>query len=405
MSDTERPTIRCHYDVLGVNKDADDATIKKAHRKLALKYHPDKNPNAAEEFLSVQQAYECLSDPAERQWYNEHRDAILKGWTANGGDNGDDMLFDVEPFMFAGCFRGFDPAKEPQKNFYTIYAYVFQAIFAEECGSTEGGNLEFLERPFGTAESPWEEVLEFYQGWESFSSNLSFAWADKWDTNTDEHRQIRRAMNDENKKARRAARKSRNDEVLALVRFVKRRDPRVKKRMEEIEREKKIDTERRKEEKKRQKEEQIIAKEKWMVEAHAEQLAMEEEDRLAGRLRLADLEDEDYDYGGGKRKKKGKRKKGRSLPEDSHDEEHQDEDNLSAAGDQSVSEVHNASEEEEDMCNAAPYPGEKESSSEEEPEDWRCECCKKTFKSEGQMENHLNSKKHKAAWKKFEASL
>jgi hypothetical protein len=42
---------------------------------------------------------------------------------------------------------------------------------------------------------------------------------------------------------------------------------------------------------------------------------------------------------------------------------------------------------------------------ESEPDEWRCECCKKTFKSEGQMENHLNSKKHKVAWKKYEATL
>ena len=58
-------TIQCHYDVLGVPRDADQATIKKHHRKMALKYHPDKNlgdESAAEKFRLVQQAYECLSD-------------------------------------------------------------------------------------------------------------------------------------------------------------------------------------------------------------------------------------------------------------------------------------------------------------------------------------------------------
>ena len=52
--------IRCHYDVLGVERSADAATIKKAHRKLALKLHPDKNigdDTAAEQFRLVQQAY------------------------------------------------------------------------------------------------------------------------------------------------------------------------------------------------------------------------------------------------------------------------------------------------------------------------------------------------------------
>lgn len=68
--------IRCHYDVLNVPRDADEKTIKKAHRKLALKYHPDKTggcEEAAKEFRLGQQAYECLSDPKERKWYDEHR--------------------------------------------------------------------------------------------------------------------------------------------------------------------------------------------------------------------------------------------------------------------------------------------------------------------------------------------
>lgn len=46
-----------------------------------------------------------------------------------------------------------------------------------------------------------------------------------------------------------------------------------------------------------------------------------------------------------------------------------------------------------------------ESESEEEPEIWKCECCKKTFKSEGQMENHMKSKKHKEAFKKYQKRM
>ena len=102
--------IRCHYEVLGIERDADAATIKKAHRKLALKLHPDKNigdDSAAEQFRLVQQAYECLSDATERKWYDEHREAILRGWSANDGNHDLDILFDVVPYMHAGCFRGF----------------------------------------------------------------------------------------------------------------------------------------------------------------------------------------------------------------------------------------------------------------------------------------------------------
>ena len=56
--------VQCHYDVLGCELDADISTIKKKHRKLVLKYHPDKNlgdENAADKFMLVQRAYEVLS--------------------------------------------------------------------------------------------------------------------------------------------------------------------------------------------------------------------------------------------------------------------------------------------------------------------------------------------------------
>lgn len=88
--------MKCHYEVLEVARDADDDTIKKAYRyvpsshefklifrKLALKWHPDKNPDRIDEctqyFALLQQAYEVLSDPHERAFYDKHRDSILKG--------------------------------------------------------------------------------------------------------------------------------------------------------------------------------------------------------------------------------------------------------------------------------------------------------------------------------------
>jgi DnaJ-class molecular chaperone len=61
---TENGSIKCHYDVLGCAQDDDVTIIKKKHRKLVLKYHPDKNlgdETAADKFMLVQRAYEVLS--------------------------------------------------------------------------------------------------------------------------------------------------------------------------------------------------------------------------------------------------------------------------------------------------------------------------------------------------------
>ena len=79
------------YEVLGVDRNADSNAIKKAYRKLSLKYHPDKNPNnkeAAEEvFKKVSFAYGILSDEKKRQDYDTYgRDYVIHGGhTSNGG--------------------------------------------------------------------------------------------------------------------------------------------------------------------------------------------------------------------------------------------------------------------------------------------------------------------------------
>ena len=65
---------RDYYSILGVGRDADDKAIKKAYRKLAMKWHPDKNPSdtakAETLFMGIKDAYECLSDPIKRRRYD-----------------------------------------------------------------------------------------------------------------------------------------------------------------------------------------------------------------------------------------------------------------------------------------------------------------------------------------------
>lgn len=64
--------MKCHYEVLGVERDASGLEIKKAYRRMALQWHPDKNldnlQEAKDQFQLVQNAYEVLSDPQERAW-------------------------------------------------------------------------------------------------------------------------------------------------------------------------------------------------------------------------------------------------------------------------------------------------------------------------------------------------
>src|SRR5581483_5920324 len=71
---------RDYYEVLGVNRQAETEEIKKSYRKLALKYHPDRNPNdkaAEEKFKELSEAYEVLNDPQTRAAYDQYGHAAF----------------------------------------------------------------------------------------------------------------------------------------------------------------------------------------------------------------------------------------------------------------------------------------------------------------------------------------
>ncbi len=102
-----------YYEVLGVDKNADEATIKKAYRKLAKKYHPDANQGskeAEEKFKEVGEAYEVLSDPQKRKTYDQFGHAAFDGSAGGGGFSGGfggmDMG-DIFSDIFGGGFGGF----------------------------------------------------------------------------------------------------------------------------------------------------------------------------------------------------------------------------------------------------------------------------------------------------------
>ncbi len=99
---------RDYYEVLGVSRDASEDEIKKAYRKLAMKYHPDKNPDnkeAEEKFKEASEAYEVLSDKEKRQVYDQYGHAGIDQQFGNGGFSWNDFShFDDISDLFGGGF-------------------------------------------------------------------------------------------------------------------------------------------------------------------------------------------------------------------------------------------------------------------------------------------------------------
>ena len=99
---------RDYYEVLGVDKNADEATIKKAYRDVAKKYHPDVNADkdektkaeAAEKFKEASEAYAVLSDAEKRKQYDQFGHAAFEGGNPGAG-------FDFTQFDFGDIFGGF----------------------------------------------------------------------------------------------------------------------------------------------------------------------------------------------------------------------------------------------------------------------------------------------------------
>jgi molecular chaperone DnaJ len=96
---------RDYYEILGISRGADDAEIKKAYRKMALKYHPDKNPGdakAEDQFKEAAEAYEVLSDANKRSRYDQYGHAGMNGGGGFGGGMNMDDIFSQFGDVFGG---------------------------------------------------------------------------------------------------------------------------------------------------------------------------------------------------------------------------------------------------------------------------------------------------------------
>lgn len=110
------------YDILGVSSNASASELKSAYRKMALKYHPDKNPDAGDKFKDISHAYEVLSDPQKREIYDNYGEEGLNGSGGmhGGGMNANDIFsqfFGGDMFGGAGGSRSRGPTRTQDMEF------------------------------------------------------------------------------------------------------------------------------------------------------------------------------------------------------------------------------------------------------------------------------------------------
>lgn len=226
-----------YYELLGVQRQATEDEIKKGYRRKALELHPDRNygneEQATKVFSEVQAAYEVLSDPQERAWYDSHESAILRGEDGEGEEGvptyenvrittADDLA------RLINKFRGKVEFSDAPSGFFGFLRETFAQLAKEEEIAAQWDNTDAPEYPsFGHKDDNYDDVVKrFYAVWASFSTVKNFAWKDKYRLSEAPDRWYRRRMEHENKKCRQEAIREFNETVRAVVSIVRKRDPR-----------------------------------------------------------------------------------------------------------------------------------------------------------------------------------
>ncbi|TKA71965.1 hypothetical protein B0A49_09942 [Cryomyces minteri] len=224
-----------YYELLGIERQATDDGVKKAYRRKALELHPDRNYGNVEEatklFAEVQAAYEVLSDPQERAWYDSHETAILRGDDADQDvpyehnirvTTADEITRIVRKFN-----SGVDFTDSPN-GFFGFLRDMFATLAREEEAAADCEGLGVVDYPsFGHKADNYDDVVKpFYTVWSGFATKKTFSWKDVYRYSEAPDRAIRRLMEKENKRLRDEGVREFNDAVRSLVAFVRKRDPR-----------------------------------------------------------------------------------------------------------------------------------------------------------------------------------
>jgi DnaJ family protein A protein 5 len=226
-----------YYELLGVERQATEDELKKAYRKKALLLHPDKNrgdeERATKTFAEVQAAYEVLSDPQERAWYDSHETSILRGDGPGAEDNmptyqnvrmttADDLARLVRKFNSNVEFT------DSPSGFFGFVRETFEQLATEEEVAAQWEDVNVRSYPtFGHKDDSHDDVVkQFYSAWAGFATVKTFAWRDKYRLSEAPDRRIRRLMEKENNAERQDGIREFNEAVRVLVAFIRKRDPR-----------------------------------------------------------------------------------------------------------------------------------------------------------------------------------
>ena len=183
-----------YYEVLGVSREANDQELKTAYRKLAMQYHPDRNPNnpaAEEKFKSCSEAYQVLSDPEKRAAYDRYGHAAF-GAGAQGGNpfagagfQGDlgDIFGDLFGEMFGGGGRRASRVQRGRDLRYDLSLEFEEAVFGTEkevtirrmeaCDDCKGTGAAKGKAPTTCTQCAGRGQVRFQQGFFSVAKTCS----------------------------------------------------------------------------------------------------------------------------------------------------------------------------------------------------------------------------------------